>query len=74
MSWFKPKKIGMSTLAVVFVLTVLSSVADPDPGSGAVVTLGFGIRGPGWVKNQDPDTGTGMNIPNHISESVKTIF
>jgi hypothetical protein len=26
------------------------------------------IRDPGWVKNQ------GMKIPNHISESLETIF
>jgi hypothetical protein len=29
---------------------------------------------PGWVKNQDPDPGSVMNIPDHISESLKTIF
>jgi hypothetical protein len=28
------------------------------------------IRGSGMVKNQDPDTGFGMNIPNHISKSL----
>ncbi len=34
------------------------------------------IRDPGWVKNQDPDpgSGSGMNIPDPISESLKTIF
>jgi hypothetical protein len=35
------------------------------------------IRDPGWVpKNQDPDPGSrsGMNIPDHISESLGTIF
>ena len=31
---------------------VNTSVADPDPGSGACLTLD-----PGWVKNQDPDLG-----------------
>ncbi len=31
-------------------------------------------RDPGWVKNQDPDPGSGMNIPDHISESFETIF
>jgi hypothetical protein len=37
------------------------SVADPDPG---------------WVKNQntDPGCGSGMNILDHISESIETIF
>jgi hypothetical protein len=36
-------------------------VAEPDPG---------------WVKYQDSDTGyrSGMNIPDHNSESLVTIF
>jgi hypothetical protein len=44
------------------------SFADPDPGSGAFLTL-FDpwIRDPGWVKSQDPDPGSGMNNPDHIS-------
>jgi hypothetical protein len=31
---------------------------------------------PGWVKNQDldPGSGLGMSIPDHISESLETIF
>jgi hypothetical protein len=33
------------------------SVADPDPGSGAFLTPASGLRDPGWVKNQDPDSG-----------------
>ncbi len=51
---------------------VASSVADPDPGSGAFLTLGpghllyccFWIRDPrsGMGKNQDP--GSGINIPD----------
>ncbi len=47
------------------------SVADPDPGSGAFLS-----RYPVWVKNQDPDpeSGSGMNIPYYISESLETIF
>ncbi len=30
----------------------------------------------GWVKKQDPDQGSdsGMNSPDHISESLETIF
>jgi hypothetical protein len=34
------------------------------------------IRDPGWVKNKDPDSGSGsgMNKPDHNSESLKTIF
>jgi hypothetical protein len=26
------------------------------------------------VKHQDPDPGSGMNIPDHISESLEAIF
>jgi hypothetical protein len=35
----------------------------------------FGPLDPGWVKNQDPDPGSGswMNNPDHISQSLKTI-
>jgi hypothetical protein len=33
------------------------SVADPDPGSGAFLTPGSGIRDPRCVKNQDPIPG-----------------
>jgi hypothetical protein len=45
---------------------LVSSVADPVPGSGAFLTneSGIRIRDPGWKKNQDPDPGSGMNIPN----------
>jgi hypothetical protein len=57
-------------------------VADLDPGSGAFLTPGSEIRclfdpfirDPGWMKNLDPVSGTGMNNPDHISESLKTIF
>jgi hypothetical protein len=45
---------------------------DPDPGSGAFLTPW--IRDPGWVKNQDPNPGSGMNNPDHISESLETIY
>jgi hypothetical protein len=44
-----------------------SGIRDPvpflplDPGSG-------------MGKNQDPDPGSGMNNPDHISESMETIF
>jgi hypothetical protein len=40
-------------------MLILISVADPDPG---------------WVKNQDPGSGSGMNNPDRISESLETIF
>jgi hypothetical protein len=49
-----------------------SSVADP----GIRCLFDPWIRDPGWVKDQDPDPGSGygMNIPDHISESLETIF
>jgi hypothetical protein len=44
-----------------------------DPGSGAFLTSW--IRDPpGWVRNQDPDPGFGINIPDHISKSLETFF
>jgi hypothetical protein len=48
--------------------TVVASVADPDPGSGAFLTPGSGMVG----KKSGP--GSGMNHPDHISESLETIF
>ncbi len=63
----------------------ISSVGNPDPGSGirALVPFwpldsGSGIQDqdPGWVKRQDPDPGSGSRVenPDHISESWETIF
>jgi hypothetical protein len=49
-----------------------SSVADPKLWSGAFLTPGSG-SGMGKKKNQDPDW-SGMNIPDHIYESLETIF
>jgi hypothetical protein len=49
-----------------------TSVADPDPESGAFLTPRSGMRGPGWVKQSG--SGSGMNNPDHISESLATIF
>jgi hypothetical protein len=40
------------------------SVADPDQGSCASFTSGSGTS----------KKSTGMNIPDHISESLETIF
>ncbi len=45
------------------------SVADPDPGSGAFLTPGSGIR-----DGLKSGSGSGMNNPDHISESLGTIF
>jgi hypothetical protein len=50
----------------------MASVADP--GSGIRCLFDPWIRDPGWVKNQNPDPGSGLNIPDHISESLETNF
>jgi len=52
--------------------TVKSSVADPDPGSGAFLTPGSGIRNRFF-----PDPGSQIPDPEsytHIFESLATIF
>jgi hypothetical protein len=43
-------------------------------GSRAFLTPRSGIRDPGWVKNQDPYLGSGLKIPDHISERLETIL
>jgi hypothetical protein len=45
-----------------------SSVADPNPGSGAFLTPGSGRMG------KKSGSGSGMNNPDHISESLEIIF
>jgi hypothetical protein len=50
---------------------MLEIVADEACGSGIRCLFDPWIRDPGWVKNQDP--GSGMNILDHISESLETI-
>jgi hypothetical protein len=55
-----------------FTFYVSSSVADPDPGSDAILTPGSGIR-----KRFFPDPGSGIADPGsltHIFESLMTIF
>jgi hypothetical protein len=44
-----------------------SGVAVPDPGSGAFLS-------PGYEMGKNQDSGSGMNIPDYISESFETIF
>ncbi len=51
----------------------VTSVADPDPGSGAFFTPGSGIRVPGWVKGsiriRDPIEQPGsyfLELRNHF--------
>jgi hypothetical protein len=46
-------------------------IRDPNPGSD---TLPFKPLDSGWVKSQDPDSGSGMSNPDHIPESLETIF
>jgi hypothetical protein len=45
----------------------------PDPVSDAFLFDPW-IWDPGWVTNQDPDLGSGINISDHISKSLETIF
>ncbi len=37
-------------------------VVGRDPGSGAFLTPGLGIRDPGWVESQHPDPGGKFNV------------
>jgi hypothetical protein len=48
------------------------SVADPDPESGIRCLFYPWIRDPGWMKKSG--SRSGMNNPDHISESLETIF
>jgi hypothetical protein len=45
-------------------------------GSGIRCFFDSWIRDPGWVKKHDPDPGfgSGINNPDHISESLETSF
>jgi hypothetical protein len=43
------------------------SVADPDPGPGAFLTPGSGM-------GKKSGSGSWKNNPDHISESLETIF
>jgi hypothetical protein len=52
--------------------TAVLRIRDPVP----FLTPGSGNRDSGCVKHQDRDPryGSGMNIPDHISESLETIL
>jgi hypothetical protein len=45
-------------------------------GSGFGIRCFFDpwIRNTGWTKNLNPDLGTRMNIQDHISEILETVF
>jgi hypothetical protein len=57
--------VTFSVIGTVLYWQVAISVADP--GSGAFLTPGF------WMGKKSR-SGSGMNIPDHISNSLKTIF
>jgi hypothetical protein len=54
-------------LKCFFLSRFLLPYSVADPGSGAFLTLGSGID----IKS---GSGSGMNNPDHISESLETIF
>ncbi len=54
-------------MSIKFKTTRLFNVADRDPGSCAFFTPGSGM-------GKKSGSGNGMNNPDHISESLKTIF
>jgi hypothetical protein len=47
---------------------IVCSVANPDPGCGAFLIPGFGIRDGKKIRIRE------MNIPYHFSESLETVF
>jgi hypothetical protein len=49
-----------------FACVSIGRIADPDPGSGAFLTPGSGIR-------DGKKSGSWMNIPDHISESLEPV-
>ncbi len=55
------------TVGTYTLLKTETSVADPDPGSSAFLTPGSGM-------GKKSGSGSGMNNPDHISESLETIF
>jgi hypothetical protein len=74
----QPKKIFPQKTNILFLnkffqeeATILfgTSVADPDPGSGAFLPLD-----PGSGMGNKSGSGSGMNKPDHISESLKNNF
>ncbi len=53
---------------ISFSRSIVNNVAELDPGSGAFLTPGSGIR-IGDGKNPDPGSGSGMNTPDLIFEN-----
>jgi hypothetical protein len=69
-------KTGIRIRIIVFrpgtLLFKIIIVADPDPGSDIRCLFHPWIRDPGWIKKSG--SRSGMNNPDHISESLDTIF
>jgi hypothetical protein len=63
-------------LYVLYVHTVGMQCCGSGSGIRCLLTPGSGIWDPGWVKFKDPNpgSGSGMNNPDHIFESLETIF
>jgi hypothetical protein len=59
--------ISMTSMKQTFCAVLVASVADPDQGSGAFLTPGSGM-------GKKSGSGSGLNNPDHISESLETIF
>ncbi len=57
----------------IYVQCCGSGSGTRNPGSGAFLTPGSGIRD-GKNQYSDPGSGSGMNNPDPISESLETIF
>ncbi len=53
---------------------VISSVADPDPGSGIGCLFDLWIRDLESGMGKKSGSGSGMNNPYHIFWSLETIF
>jgi hypothetical protein len=48
---------------------IILKISVADPGSGAIFSLGKGFR-----DGKKSRSGSGMNITDHISKSLETIF
>ncbi len=67
MNYFAVRQIATHSLNFEKLYMVRSSVADPSPVSGAFLTPGSGLR-------KKSISGSGVNNPDHISESLEIIF
>ncbi len=63
----RSKRLLSSVFLNIEFFIYMTSVADPDPGSG-------GFLNPGSRMGKKSRSGSGMSFPHHISESLETIF